>query len=137
MAELTAKQESYKQFRIAGNGQLASYRLAYDADGMSDNAASVEASKLEKNPMIALGIEQAREKVAAMVLVTTEDIVKGLLREAKGEEVENKSSDRIAALKALSDYTGGFDANKKQLDITTGGEPIRNEWHIHPTSSKD
>ncbi len=45
--------------------------------------------------------------------------------------------------------TGGFNATivklalsnhgyseKTSTDLTSGGEPIKNEWHIHPTTSK-
>jgi hypothetical protein len=34
---------------------------------------------------------------------------------------------------ALSNH--GY-SEKTQTDVTSGGEPIKNEWHIHPTTSK-
>lgn len=134
MAGLTGKQSAFIEAYCA-NGFNAT-QAAITA-GYSENTASETGYENLNKPQIAEAITAYKEKVSKIALVTTEDIVRGLLREAKGEEVENKSSDRIAALKALSDYTGGFDANKKQVDITSGGESIVNEWHIHPTTAKD
>lgn len=135
MAELTGKQQAFVEAYCA-NGFNAT-QAAITAGYSEKTAYSVGHENLSK-PDIAIAIVQFKQKASEKALVTTEDVVRGLLKEAKGEEIENKSSDRISALKALADYTGGFDANKKQVDITTGGESIRNEWHIHPvTSSKD
>ena len=55
-------------------------------------------------------------KVADKVLVTVEDVVKGLLKESKDDAQDSTSASRINAFKALSDFTGGFDANKQKVE---------------------
>jgi len=113
--KLTDKQEAYKNNRIAGIGCSESYRLAYDCSTMSDNAVSKEATKLEQDPRITPEIESKRKEAAEKVLVTVSDVVQGLLDEAKNKGDGTTQSARVAAWKALTDYTGSFDANTKKV----------------------
>lgn len=113
--KLTSKQEAYKNNRIAGMGVSESYRAAYAADGMSDKAVSKEADKLEKDPRITPVVKQKRKEASEKALVTTEDVVRMLLSEADGSMDDSTPASRTSALKTLTDYTGGFDANKKTL----------------------
>ena len=118
--KLTAKQEAYKNNRIAGMGVSESYKAAYDVKTMSDNALSKEASKLEHDPRIAPEIEAKRKEATERAIVTIEDVVKGLLIEAKGDGKDTTSSARNAAWKTLSEHTGGFDANKQKVEHSGG-----------------
>jgi phage terminase small subunit len=113
--KLTSKQEAYKNARIAGNEPSAAYDIAYPTHKMSRNAVSKEAAKLEKDPRIAPVIEEKRKEASEKALVTTQELVEMLLAEAKGEWDDSTPSSRGAALKTLTDFTGGFDANKKTL----------------------
>ena len=115
--KLTDKQEAYKNNRIKGMGVSESYRAAYDADGMSDNALSKEASKLEYDPRIAPEIKAKREAATERALVTVEDVVKGLLRETGEDVTGSTQSGRVAAWKHLGEFTGSFDANRQKLDV--------------------
>jgi phage terminase small subunit len=114
--KLTSKQEAYKNARIEGNKPSASYDIAYPAHKMSRNAVAVAAQKLEKHPIISLMIEQGREAAAEIAIVTTADVVKGLLVEAQCNGEGSSQSARVSAWKALTDYTGGFDANTKKIN---------------------
>ena len=120
--KLTAKQEAYKNNRIKGMGVSESYRAAYDAEGMSDNALSKEASKLEHDPRIAPEIEAKRKEATERALVTVEDVVKGLLIEAQTNGEGSTQSARVAAWKVLTDYVGGFDSNKQKIEHSTDKE---------------
>ena len=113
--KLTSKQEAYKNARIAGSDPSAAYDIAYPTHQMSRNAVNVAAQKLERHPTISLLIEEGREKAAERALVTTEDVVKGLLIEAQCNGEGSSQSARVSAWKAISDYTGGFDANTKKV----------------------
>jgi len=117
--KLTAKQEAYKNNRIAGMGVSESYKAAYDAKSMSDNALSKEASKLEHDPRIAPEIKAKRKEATERAIVTIEDVVKGLLLEARGLGEDTTSSARNAAWKTLTDFTGGFDSNRQKVDLNT------------------
>jgi len=121
--KLTAKQESYKNNRIAGMGVSESYRAAYDVKKMSDKSVSVAANKLEQDDRIAIEIQaktiEIKEKAIERAIVTIEDVVKGLLLEAKGLGEDTTSSARNAAWKTLTDFTGGFDSNRQKVDLNT------------------
>ena len=114
--KLTSKQEAYKNARIAGRGVSESYRFAYDCKTMTDRNVSVEANKLEHDPRIAPELKAKREEAAERALVTIEDVVRGLMVEAQCNGEGSSQSARVSAWKALSDYTGGFDANKQKLE---------------------
>jgi hypothetical protein len=113
--KLTNKQEAYKNNRIAGMGVSESYRASYDASGMSDKAVSKEADILEKDPRIAPEVKLKRKEAADKALVTTEDVVRLLYQEAKGDGKDTSPAARVSALKTLGDFTGGFDANTKKV----------------------
>ena len=55
-------------------------------------------------------------KATKKALLTTEDVVNGLLVEAQYSGEGSSQSARVSAWKALSDYTGGFDVNKQKVD---------------------
>lgn len=124
--KLTDKQEAYKNNRIAGMGVSASYNAAYPDQKMNRTAVSVAANKLEHDPRISLGIAEAKKAVAESVLVTVQDVVNGLLVEAQCNGEGSSQSARVAAWKALSDYTGGFDTNKIKQEVSgPGGGPVQ------------
>ena len=121
--KLTAKQEAYKNNRIAGMGVSESYRAAYDVKKMSDKSVSVAANKLEQDDRIAIEIQaktiEIQEKALERAIVTIEDVVKGLLLEATSNGEGCTQSARVAAWKALTDFTGGFDSNRQKVDLNT------------------
>lgn len=125
--QLTAKQEAYKNNRIAGMGVSASYRAAYDCKTMTDRNVSIEANKLEHDPRIALEIKSKRKEATERALVSTEDIVIALLKESKGEGEDTNPGARVAALKHLSEYTGGFDANKQKVEHSGSIESLSDD----------
>ena len=86
---------------------------------MSDKAISVAANKLEKDPRITLEVNSKKKEATERALVTIEDVVKGLLLEAKGLGEDTTSSARNAAWKTLTDFTGGFDSNRQKVDLNT------------------
>jgi hypothetical protein len=64
-------------------------------------------------------IEAFKAKGAEKALVTIEDLVKLLYDEAQGLGEDTTSSARTAAIKVLTDFTGGFDANVKKVAVDT------------------
>ena len=119
--KLTSKQEAYKNNRIKGMGCSAAYRAAYACEKMNDNAVSKEATKLEQDPRIAPEIkvkrEEVTEKAVEAAAVTLQDVITGLLGEAKDKTDGSSHGARVTAWKALGEHTGGFDANRQKLDI--------------------
>jgi phage terminase small subunit len=114
--KLTAKQEAYKNNRIQGMGVNESYRAAYACTVMSDKSVSAAAGKLEKDDRIAMQLVSARKEAANKALLTTEDVVKGLMVEAQCNGEGSSQSARVSAWKALTDFTGGFDKNRQKID---------------------
>lgn len=114
--KLTSKQEAYKNNRIEGMGVSEAYRAAYNVGVMGDKSVSAAAGKLEKDDRIAIAIAMAKREAAERAIVTTEDVVRGLLKETDAKAEGSTSAARTAAWKTISDYTGGFDANKQKLE---------------------
>ena len=57
---MTSKQERFVAEVVAGASLSAAYREAYDAEGMSDGAVRVEASRLARHPNVSLAIDEGR-----------------------------------------------------------------------------
>jgi len=114
--KLTNKQEAYKNNRIKGMGVKDSYMDAYDTQNMSDKAISKEASILENDPRIAPAIKAKKEEATERALVTVEDVVRGLHKEANETGEGSTQGARVSAWKHLGEYTGSFDANKQKVE---------------------
>lgn len=125
--KLTVKQENYKNLRISGLQPIDAYRQSYDAENSSAKTMSIEANKLEKNPKIALAIDEAKKIATERALVTIEDVVQGLLSETRYQGEGATQSARVSAWKQLGEFTGGFDKNKQKVEQQTI-EMSHEEW---------
>jgi len=116
MAKLTDKQRRFVE-EYCSNGFNAT-QAAISA-GYKENAARQTASENLSKPDIQSAIQEFMEKATKKAIVTTSDIVKRLWEEANMFEEGSSQNGRIAALKTLTDFTGGFDANKQRHDHTS------------------
>ena len=114
--KLTANRAEYVRLRILGAEPLEAYRGAYKNSKANPRTQSNEAYLLEKNPDISLMIAEARREAAERVLVTVEDVVIGLLKEANLTDENSTHGARVSAWKELGNFTGGFDKNKQQIE---------------------
>jgi phage terminase small subunit len=87
--------------------------------GYSERSAEMTGSRLMSKDKISSAVEAFKAKACKKALVTTEDIVNGLLLEATSNGEGCTQSARVAAWKALTDFTGGFDANVKKVAVDT------------------
>ena len=110
MRKLTAKQQRFVE-EYCGNGFNAT-KAAISAGYKQTNARQTASENLSK-PDIQQAIQEFMNKATKKALVTTEDIVKELWQLGRYAETE---SVRHSALKTLTDFTGGFDANKQQIE---------------------
>jgi phage terminase small subunit len=113
MAKLTDKQRSFIEY-YCSNGFNAT-QAAISA-GYSEKTAQEQSSRLLSNVMISDAIQLFMGKATKKALITTEDIVKRLIDEAEYVGEGASHSARIAALKTLTDFTGGFDNNKQKVE---------------------
>jgi phage terminase small subunit len=113
---LTDKQRSFIE-HYCSNGFNAT-QAAISA-GYSEKTAQEQSSRLLSNVIISDAIQLFMGKATKKALVTTSDIVERLWAEANMFEGGGSQSGRIAALKTLTDFTGGFDANKQKHDLTS------------------
>ncbi len=74
-SELTPKQEKFAQRLVETDKPSESYRHAYDAENMSDEAVAVEAHRLQDNPNVALRIEELRQLHLKRHEVTVDRVV--------------------------------------------------------------
>ena len=113
MAKLTDKQRSFIE-HYCSNGFNAT-QAAISA-GYSEKTAQEQSSRLLSNVIISDAIQEFMGKATKKALITTEDIVKRLMDESEYVGEGSSHSARIAALKTLTDYTGGFDNNKQKVE---------------------
>lgn len=113
MAKLTDKQRSFIE-HYCSNGFNAT-QAAISA-GYSEKTAQEQSSRLLSNVIISDAIQLFMGKATKKALITTEDIVKRLIDEAEYVGEGASHSARIAALKTLTDFTGGFDNNKQKVE---------------------
>ena len=110
MGKLTAKQQRFVE-EFCSNGFNAT-KAAVSAGYSEKTSGSISSENLQK-PEIQQAIQEFMNKATKKALVTTEDIVKELWQLGRYAEAE---SVRHSALKTLTDFTGGFDANKQQIE---------------------
>ena len=100
-----------------------STRKAYVEGGgksKTDNSTDVAISVMLKSDKVMAFMEAMVEEAVERALCTTEDIVKGLLREScigEDKEGDTTPASRVSAMKALTEYTGGFDKNEAKSKV--------------------
>ncbi|AUR89593.1 terminase small subunit, partial [Vibrio phage 1.127.O._10N.286.52.E12] len=113
VAKLTAKQQRFIE-EYCSNGFNAT-RAAMAAGYSEKTAKQTGCENLTKHD-VQEGIQAFMSKATKKAICTVEDVVNGLLTEAQYNGEGSSQSARVAAWKALSDYTGGFDVNKQKVD---------------------
>ncbi len=113
MDKLSAKQEAFcREYLVDLNGTRAAIRAGY-----SEKTAEQQASRLLTKVKVKEKVAELKAEVSKKTLCTVEWVVNGLMEEAQSVAEDSTSSSRVSALKALSDYTGDFDANRQKLDV--------------------
>lgn len=109
---------------MALNSRQEAFIAEYCSNGFNATQAAASAgykqphsqgSRLLEHVEISKAVEDFKAKGANRALVTVEDIVKGLMLEAQYNGEGSTQSARVAAWKALTDFTGGFDANTQKI----------------------
>lgn len=96
-----------------GNASDAAIRAGY-----SPNGANHAAYKLLSRQKVKDAIAVHTAKSVKDAEITTEAIVKLLWKEANDHSETGSPHARIAALKQLANYTGGFDKNTRKVDVS-------------------
>ena len=116
---LTRKQENFACAIADGADRSSAYRSAYDADQMTPPAVWTEASRLGRNPKVALRVDELRaeaEEVRQTLLVGREEaILAQLEKEALGAKSD---SARIRAIELLGKHLGMFTDRVETKDVS-------------------
>lgn len=123
--KLSAKQEAFAQCIANGDDQATAYRTAYDASGMKDASIYIEASKLIKNPKVALRVDELKAEVAQQHLWTREMSVMGLMKAYEMATMEKSASGMTGAVKELNIMHGFNQPTKLSVDLQF--KPITDE----------
>ena len=113
MAKLTDKQRSFIEYYCSNGFNATQAALS---SGYSEKTAKQIGTENLAKPIIQDAIQEFMGKATNKALITTEDIVKRLMDESEYIGEGSSHSARIAALKTLTDYTGGFDNNKQKVE---------------------
>jgi len=125
MSKLTAKQEAFAQCIANGDDQATAYRTAYDAATMKDASVYIQASRLIKDPKIALRVDELKAEVAQQHLWTREMSVLGLIQAFEVANSEKSSSGMTGAVKELNIMHGFNQPTKVSVDLQF--KPITDE----------
>lgn len=132
---LTVKQEALAQAYIENGGNRSeAYRTAYDAENMNEKSINVEASLLFKNPDIALRVAELQWEHRLRHNVTVDSLTKEL-DEARSLAQEEAQPAAMTGATMGKAKLHGLITDKVKTDLTSGGKPIKNEWHMHPTTN--
>lgn len=113
---LTPKQQRFvEEYLVDLNATAAATRAGYSAR----TANEIGAENLAK-PSIAAAIQAARQALSERALVTQEDVVKGLLEEARRTGEESSHSARVSAWTQLGKHLGMF-VERHQHAVETPG----------------
>ena len=125
MSKLTAKQGAFAQYIANGDDQATAYRKAYDAATMKDASVYIQASRLIKDPKIALRVDELKAEVAQQHLWTREMSVLGLIQAFEVANAEKSSSGMTGAVKELNIMHGFNQPTKLSVDMKF--KPITDE----------
>ena len=110
---LTPKQSAFAGFVAEGTNYTQSYRKAYNAKNMSDNAISVEGHKLMKQAHIKLQVDLLKANNSTATKAHEHTRQAWILERLKEEalDMDNNASTRVRALELLGKGAGLFDSS--------------------------
>ena len=112
--KLTAKQMRFvDEYLIDGNATRAAKSAGY-----SERTAEQTASRLLKIPKVADAIKAGQQEISERCKVTQDDVIEGLLSEAKQMGEGSSHSARVTAWTQLGKHLGMF---KEQVDVNASG----------------
>jgi len=126
LSTLKPKQERFAQMYVELGNASEAYRAAYDSKAKAETV-NVEASKMLKDPKIALRVQELRDELEEKSLWKRLDSIKTLASIADGTDEEAKPSDRVNAVKALNTMHG-WDAPVKIDNRHRVIDDGSNEW---------
>lgn len=127
---LTVKQERFCQEFVLYGNQSRAYRIAYNAENMSDEAVHVEASRLSDDPKVSLRISELQDEQKKKFQTTLEDTVRGIteiasfdiaeLYDENGKlknihDIPKHIRSAISGIKVFEEYDYNYEEKKKEL----------------------
>ena len=135
---MTPLQKKFSVNYINGRSKKQAY---FGAGGKAKNPDSVRNTicRMFTNCYVSEFITQMKKKAAEIQLCTAVDIAAALMREAgvkrnrSGQHIappeDSTQTARVSALKALTEYTGGFDKNTQKHEITEFIDPPDSDFY--------
>lgn len=111
---LTDKQERFALNVFNGMSNIDAYKDSYDCENMSDNAISVEASRLLQNPKVSLRLTELRDKAAESRIMTAKERLIWLSEVVKDKE--QSMNDRLKASDQMNKMQGEY-VQKIEADV--------------------
>ncbi len=110
---LTPKQSAFAGFVAEGTNYTQSYRKAYNAKNMSNNAISIEGHKLMKQAHIKLQVDSLKANNSTATKAHEHTRQAWILERLKEEalDMDNNASTRVRALELLGKGAGLFDSS--------------------------
>lgn len=115
MTTLKPKQENFAQLYVELGSASEAYRRAFDSSAKPESV-HVAASRLLNEPTVSLRIQEIRDRLAELELWKRVDSLRTLAEIASGGDEAAKTSDRVAAVKAINSMHGW---DKQTIDHTS------------------
>lgn len=120
MADLTPRQARFvEEYAIDLNATQAAIRAGYGEAG-----AHVHACRMLSKPNIAEAVQHALEARSERAIVTQDDVLRGLLREATLEGEGAHHGARVSAWTALAKHLGLIVDRKQTQQLGADGKPV-------------
>lgn len=110
---LTPKQEKFIQGIVNGLTNRDAYKEAYDTENMSDAAIDVEASRLLRNPNVALRHKEIMDALAIPSIMSAQERLEYLTRLIKEEEKEKV----LTLAGTFMEKPADFNSKLKAIDL--------------------
>jgi hypothetical protein len=133
---LTDKQEAACQAYIeCGGNQSEAYRRAYDCSNSKPETVWVNSCKLFSDANVMQRVIELQDIHKERHNVTIDTLTTDLMAARDLAAGEKQPAAMTGAVMGIAKIHG-LVTDKK--DLTSGGSPIKNEWHLHPvTTSKN
>lgn len=114
-SKLTTLKQEIALNSLSGMNDIDSYK---NSSGKAKTITAMEsgACVILRNTEVTAFMDSMKQEAVDKALVTTTDVVKRMWEEGNDFSDGTSQSGRVSALKALTDYTGGFDNNKQKIE---------------------
>ena len=133
MSKLTPKQESFAQLYVELGSAAEAYRRSYNTSGKTETCQR-EGHAVLNNPKVTARVQEIRDRLAELAIWRRIDSLRTLADIAQGNDKDAKTSDKVAAVKAINSMHGW---DKQVIDHTSSDGSMEPPTRIEIVAAKN